>query len=329
MSKFIFRILQYVILLGLVISIYVGIIYLKPNFVDYYYYRFTTDKSSSMIMGASRAAQGIIPSIVNEDICTEENRMINHAFALGPGNFGPNYYKEIKQKIKPGTKNGVFIFSVCPWTLATNSINTKDDSLLFFEYEQGFFVGTMRSSSTNPNLEYLWNHWTNKFSVFENAYKSVTNYHRMIELQKDGWLKVNINMDSVSLNNRITKGLLGFSQDSTKYMWSDTRYQYLKKMVNYCSKRGEVYLVRMPITRQLADLELKYDPKFDDKMMNIAREFDIPYFNFIGESGKYKTTDTHHLYKEEAKIVTRRICDSIATYKNAQQVVISQYNSIY
>lgn len=311
MKEFLKYILLYVILLGMVVSIYILIVYLRPDFVDNFYYRFTTDRSHSLILGGSRAAQGIKPDVLNKTICHEKNKIINHSFALGPSNFGPNYLKEVKQKLVPESKDGLFIISVVPWNFATDITNTEDDSLLFFEVRQELFVGNLESSSSNPNFEYLWKYWFDKFSVFELAFKHMIGYKGILQLHADGWLEVNISMDSIAVNNRIRNSSNGYKEKASYVKWSNTRYHYFEKMVDYLKNRGNVYIVRLPVSENMAELEKEKFPDFDKYIAYVANEYNIEYFNFINESGQFRTTDTHHLWKQEAERISYRISDSI------------------
>lgn len=315
MKKFLLNTLLYFILLGIIVSIYISIIYFRPDLVDYFYYRFTTERSNSLILGGSRAAQGIKPQVFNNRICNNDNKIINHSFALGPSNFGQNYFREIKQKLKPNGDNGLFIISVVPWNFATDITNVQDDSLLFFEVRQNLFVGNLKSSSSNPNLEYLWKYWNDKFSVFEMSFKHLIDYKGILKLHADGWLEVNIAMDSTSVRKRIKNTTRGYTERSKYVKWSNTRYHYFEEIVNYLHKRGEVYIVRLPASRNMAELEYKKFPDFDKNINAIALKYDIPYINYMGESGNFLTTDTHHLWKEESERISNYFCDSIIYYR--------------
>jgi len=204
MKKFLKNIITYILLLCVLLSVYVIVVYFRPDFVDNFYYRFTTPKANSLILGASRAAQGLRPEIINEKIgIDEKTKIINHAFAGGPSSVGPNYNREIKQKLHKKAHNGLFIISAVPWLFTTSIDNIEDDSTQFFEVRGELFVGNLKSSSSNPNFEYLWKYWNNKFSIFEMSFKHMINYKGILQLHADGWLEVDIPMDSVAVNERI------------------------------------------------------------------------------------------------------------------------------
>jgi len=317
MKNFLGKLTIYILLLGTVLSLYILVIYFRPDLVDLFYYRFTTPKANSLILGSSRAAQGLKPEILNKKLGTNsETKIINHAFASGPSTIGPNYYKEITQKLNIDSQNGIFIISVTPWTFTTESDNYDDDSLEFFEVKQKLFVGNLKSSNSNPNFEYLWEYWNNKFSVFEYSFKYIINYGGILRLHADGWLEVSIDMDSTTVKNRIKQGMVEYLDIPLHMKWSNTRYYFFEKIINYLQKRGEIYFVRLPISKTMAELEYKAFPDFDNKMKFTANKYNIHYINFIHESGNYLTTDIHHLWKGDSEKISNQLSDSINSYRN-------------
>ena len=57
----------------------------------------------------------------------------------------------------------------------------------------------------------------------------------------------------------------------------------------------------MPVTSQMDNNREWHIPEFDDLIQKIADKYNIQYFNFIKESGKFLTTDIHHLYKDDSR----------------------------
>lgn len=310
MKTFFGKIVLYFFLLGVLAFIYLLVIYFRPELVDTFYGRFTTGNPNSLVLGTSRSAQAIKPSIINDRICTEENAIMNHSFAVGPSSYGPNYYREIVQKLNPEASNGLFILSVDPWSLATENINVDDDSTLFYEVVEELFVGNLSSSSSNPNFDYLEDYWSNRFSPFGNGFKHMIHYEGLLELHPDGWLEVNITMDPAKLQHRINSSTEEY-RVKTMYL-SNTRLGFLDKIIRYLEPRGEIYIVRLPVSPGMAEIEAEKFPGFDSRMLELSKKFGVPYYNFIGESGKYQTIDTHHLHQVESEKITHRICDSIS-----------------
>jgi hypothetical protein len=312
MRIFLTRLLTYLCLLGVLICLYILLIFFRPDLVDDFYYRFTTPKAHSLILGESRAGQGIHPDIINKAICKDGNQIINHAFAVGPSSYGPNYLKEIKKKLDTNSSNGLFILSVTPWTLAKDT--EDDDSTQFFEVKKKLFVGNLKSSSTNPNFQYLIHYWVNKFEPFNRIFKSVINYQGIAVLHPDGWLEVTTNMDSLSNNERIRRSTEEVRKKNLSL--SSSRLNYLTKIIRYVQKYGDVIIIRMPVSRQMAEIENFKYPDFDKIIQNVAGNNGARFFNFFSLSGQFLTIDTHHLYKKDGERFTYLLCDSIANYLN-------------
>jgi len=312
MKIFLKKLIIYFLWLASLLLIYISIIYFRPDLVDAFYYRFTTPKAHSLILGGSRAAQGIQPGIINKTLCLEENKIINHAFAIGASSFGPNYLKEITKKLDKSSTNGLFVISVTPSTLANDLSDDKDDSTQFFEVQKKLFVGNLKSSSTNPNFDYLLHHWVNKFEPFTRIFKYMINYKGMSVLHADGWLEVTTNMDSAANNQRIRRSTEENRNKQLKL--SNVRLDYLDKIIRYLDKYGEVLLIRMPVTMQMSEIENLKFPEFDNIIQQIADKNKVHYFNFFSLSGQFLTVDTHHLYKKDGARFTYLLCDSIIDY---------------
>jgi hypothetical protein len=312
MKIFFKTLIAYFLFLACLVFIYILIIYFRPDLVDAFYYRFTTPKAHSLILGASRAAQGIQPGIINKTICLDDNKSINHAFAIGPSSFGPNYLREITKKLDTSSRNGLFIIEVDPWTLARDANDINDDSTLFFEVQKKLFVGNLKSSSTNPNFDYLLHHWVNKFEPFTRIFKYMINYKGMSVLHADGWLEVTTNMDSAANNERIRRSTE--ENRNKKLKLSNVRFNYLDKIIRYVDKYGDVILIRMPVSKQMAEIENIQYPDFDTIIQKLANKNSLHYFNFFNLSGQFLTVDTHHLYKKDGERFTYLLCDSIQSY---------------
>ncbi|HRD51404.1 MAG TPA: hypothetical protein PKY96_02030, partial [Flavobacteriales bacterium] len=64
---------------------------------DAFYLRFTAPKAASMILGTSRAAQGIRPDVLDSSLAVGGWRVntFNFAFAKGYSNYGPAYLSAV------------------------------------------------------------------------------------------------------------------------------------------------------------------------------------------------------------------------------------------
>ena len=91
MKKFIVNICLFLIIVLLTI---LGVFWQADGKTDPFYLRFTTDKQNSLILGTSRAAQGLLPEVLNSKLNRDD--FFNYSFTLGHSPYGPTYLKSIK-----------------------------------------------------------------------------------------------------------------------------------------------------------------------------------------------------------------------------------------
>jgi len=96
--------------------------------VDYFYPKFT-HQAGSMIIGISRANDGISPAVIEQNFGENEidYPVLNFAFANQISDYGPVYLNAIQKKLQPETKNGLFILGVNPGSLSI--LKSKPDSV--------------------------------------------------------------------------------------------------------------------------------------------------------------------------------------------------------
>ena len=98
---------RFILQLALILSVLIGCIFLVLNKADGgtdpFYIRFTTPKQQNLILGTSRAAQGLQPHVF-DSICNVN--FYNYSFTIAHSPYGPTYLNSIKKKLnKAGTKN--------------------------------------------------------------------------------------------------------------------------------------------------------------------------------------------------------------------------------
>ena len=148
MRKFLFKI---TVFLFFVIMGFFIILYYADGSTDAFYIRFTTPKQENLILGNSRAAQGLIPDIFNE-ICNM--KIFNFSFTISQSPYGETYFNSIKNKVKKGNRAGLFILTVDPWSISSKTKN-PNDSANFREVK--LCLGNTKNVNSNPNFEYLIN----------------------------------------------------------------------------------------------------------------------------------------------------------------------------
>lgn len=261
---------------------------------DPFYFRTTTPKQSSLILGTSKAAQGLIPEFINPYLETD---IYNFSFTVAHSPFGPAYLSAIEKKLDPRTKDGIFIITVDPWSISSDGIDPNDENQFG---ESKSFMGTLSSFSSKPNVSYILN------SYGDNYIKILLNFSQM-EVHDDGWLEVFPPMDSTSVKNRIAENIQEQKTKLKNYKFSQTRFEYLKKTIEILKNRGKVYLVKLPVDVRIGEIETRLLPNFDEKIDKLAKSAAVPYLNLMNSDTKFTFTDGIHLYKDSAKDVSAEV----------------------
>lgn len=292
---------------GIVIILMVPIIWrFNVGHLDTHYTRLTTTKAPSLIVGTSRAAQGILP-VMFKDIAPQ---MQNFAFTIMHTPFGPTYLELINKKINKETKDGLFIIAVDPWSVSSLS---KEETKTGYLRENNVFTSKISTVNFNPNLEYILRYYSKPFyTVFvKELYDIIIKGTPDTKLHKDGWLEVNVPVDAASVKKRMPSKLKAYQRYVHESSIQPVRVQYLEETIKLLNNHGDVYLVRLPVSKEMKAIENQYSPGFDKMMQAMAAKYNIDYLNYFGESGKYLTVDGNHLYKESSKAISLRLVDDI------------------
>jgi len=264
---------------------------------DAYYKRFTTKGEHSLIVGTSRAAQGIVPSVINDRLHDVgfDLPIYDYGFDVEESPYGEIYFKSIKEKLGSNPKhNSLFIISVDPFSLSTER---NMDSIHYRE--------------ENWNLDRIHHFYKPQYKyLIINCRPHNWFHNNNIKLHDDGWLEVKgIPMDSVAVNERICRKMESYS--SFFITPSSYRIKWLKEIIKLFNANGTVYLCRIPMSNQILQWEHDNWPSFEQDMENISDELSVKYFSFVNDNSKYRTTDGNHLYKDDAALFTQALCDSI------------------
>jgi len=246
---------------------------------DAFYLRFTTPKQKNLILGTSKAAQGIQPAILQNYF---EEPFSNYAFNLNHSPWGEVYYKSIQKKHSK-QNNGVHILAIDGWSLSNWQIgelsgaNREDEGPL-----SGFhFV------DQHPNYYYLLQYTT---------FLDILNPPRHnINLHEDGWLEIyDIPLDSVSVTQRTTKKVSTYSGMANTATLSTSRSLFLLKTINYLKQYGEVFLVRLPVSEQLYSIEQESFPEFESMIQSSIQASD-GYLDLSKMNSELNYSDGNHL----------------------------------
>ena len=307
------------ILIGFLCIVFVHIILgiFADGSTDNFYLRFTSSKQNSLIIGNSRSAQAIHPDILDSVLNLEDNSNIyNYSFSVNNSSYGKEYYHAIKNKINESAKNGLFIISVDPWSISSDT--TLNDNEI--DIESIFY--SKKHYNSYPNYEYLIKNykkgWGNILLKRIESNILIRNQNSLSKikgaftfLRKDGLLEVYTSMDSTYVRQNIQKKVHDYNTSMKSNKFSTFRFLYLRKTIQLLKKHGEVYLVRIPVHTSLLKIENSFDPQFDKRIINLADSTHVKYLNFSNNSTEYSYTDGNHLYIKDAKKYSIRLAERI------------------
>jgi hypothetical protein len=276
---------------------------------DPFYYKVATPKAHALILGTSRASQGIKPSVFNDCGLDFEGPMLNFAFTEGTASPGPWYYGAAKRKLDPNTNHGLFIIEVSPRSLSVP--NTKDkqpDSVDNFK-EKRHFPATLSTVSMHPNFEYLFENYSDHlYTLFTDIFAR----RQYSVLHKDGWLEVLWRPKSdEQLASRIDDRVKALSKEFSSAHFSKLRLQYLRDFVHYLKQYGRVVVVRLPSSEKYYSVEKASAPRFEDDVGQAMADAGVEYYSFAAEWADYKTNDGAHLQAPYAEKFSRRLLAAI------------------
>lgn len=288
MRRFLLQIAVFsVLVLG---SVYV-VFTRASGYHDYFYLRFTSPQQQNLILGTSKAAQGMQPAEFEKIL---QQPFYNYAFTIAHSPFGPTYLNSIQKKIDPETKNGIFVITLDPWSISSKG--TDPDNPEQFG-EQQLALGNTPFVNMDPNPIYLINNFSRRF-------KMLRTHKNPVLLQDDGWLDITLNMDSVKVANRIKIKTKEYQERHLPtFKPSQTRLSYLLKTMDFLHQYGEVYLVRLPVHPQILAIENAYMDDFDMKI-SAAIQRSEGYLDFSDRVLEFQYTDGLHLYKDAGKAVS-------------------------
>ncbi|MEP1488779.1 MAG: hypothetical protein ABJK28_10155 [Algibacter sp.] len=274
------------------------------GYVDYFYEKFTSPKSKSIIIGDSRALNGIKPEVINTNLNSIpfDLPILNYSFTIAQSRIGPLYNSSILKKIDKSSKNGLFLISITPLMLSSDiSLNNVKGEFT----EKGMPPHNMTIVDFNPNYEYL----IKNLNYFH--FKAI--FRKKALLHKDGWFEeknIPTTIKGIYKSNKIAEKI--FASTSKNYKPSKFRLKSLDTLITNLKEYGNVYLVRTPISNNFYKLEEKFYPSFEFDIDSIANKNHIEYLNF--HDLKIDLYDGEHLSKNEAEIFTEALCDSISSF---------------
>jgi hypothetical protein len=313
----------------LIVSLFIVVLHLilgafADGTADNFYLRFTSPKQNSLIIGTSRSAQGIHPNIIDSILDLEKiNKIYNYSFSINNSSFGKEYYSAIKNKINTFGENGLFIITVDPWSISS------DTTLYDTEIDIESIFHSMKYYNSYPNYEYLIKNYKNGWGnlLLKRIESNILFLNRnslnkingsFTYLRKDGLLEVYTSMDSAYLRKNIQKKVMHYNKSMSQNKFSEFRFTYLQETIKLLKNHGEVYLVRMPVHTSLLKIEKSFSPEFNKRMRNLANKNNLEYLNFTNDSIQYSYTDGNHLYIKDAEKYSIRLAEKIKYFQSSE-----------
>ncbi len=301
------------LILGVLCTI---VFFLADGHADGIYLKLTTPKQSSLILGTSKASQGLHPAVFNKIL--DRNDIYNYSFTVVHSPYGPVYYNLINKKLRKDNveKDGVFIVSVDSYSVSSSN-EFPNDSVQFRENE--LVTGRIKKVTGFPNFEYLLLNYELPY-IYLLTRK--LDYVSQGVMHDDGWLETNYNTNSNVLKNKTKEKIEIYRERHKTYHFSDVRFSYLEKTIKLLKQFGTVYIVRLPVLKELSNFEDEVVPNFDDKIKKLAIKNEIIYYNMKNYSNNFKLyVDGNHLNPKAGKIFSEVLADKIKKSQDSIAVI--------
>ncbi|PNQ72100.1 hypothetical protein C1T31_13420 [Hanstruepera neustonica] len=285
--------------------------YLADGSTDANYLKFTTPRQTALIIGSSRAAQGIQPKFLNSYL--KRNDIYNFAFNVKESPYGRPYLKSIQRKLESQTQAGIFILEVNPWTIGIDSVTVLKTGGY---RETDNFLDNTHFVALKPNIEYLIESYPESYiNIFKD--KSKVGLNETFFVEADGWLNVTISLEGKTTSERTEKKIIRYNKLLSQYSSpSSYRLESLENTIRFLKQHGQVYLVRMPIINGMFKIENELLSDFNDVMYAIAEETGVVYFNMMPDRDFYTYTDGNHLDQVSGRQFSINLAELIMGSRN-------------
>ncbi len=278
--------------------------------MDPYYLKITTLHQEGLVIGTSRAAQAIEPSLFGN--------MYNFAFTQSFSPFDSSYFDLIKRfhpiydskkdRIVLNSNGRLHLICVDPWALCS----FPGDQ---FESSNSSFVGKV----SPPIFKNIAFSYLLKFKP--TTWKDIYSNCRSAHYVNDGGRFV-VDMDSLEMEQHFKlnfQNKLIYNKKKEVYLngsVSSKRMNYFYQIVKYLQKDGKVVLVQLPVHKELAKLEDKFAPNFDALINQFASKNQVQFINLRTYHDSVKYTDGGHIWNGDALKVSGWIRSRISQTVN-------------
>lgn len=273
--------------------------------LDAYYLRFTGPRRGALILGTSRAAQGIRPQALSDRLHgTSRHAPLNFSFTVSHSPYDAAYLHAILGKLDHGVKDGLFIVTVDPWSLAERLAKDSEARALGLLGNQWIFNGT-------PNYEYLVRNAETGWGSFMGG--PLHDLEPETTIMPDGWLRYSVRQDSAAVAKRTAKTVKLYRESRLRLYGPElTGMAELLTITDLLERHGQVVLVRMPCGQEILNMEKERWPRFDSTLRAFADARALPYWDHTGESPRYAYIDGNHLDSVSSAAYSQLLADRIA-----------------
>ena len=113
-------------------------------------------------------------------------------------------------------------------------------------------------------------------------------------------------MDAASVQRRTNSTLVEYQNYLSLYQFSKVRLDYLSNTIDFLKQYGHVYLVRLPLSPQLMEIENQLAPNFSE-LLQISTEKSAGYLDLTSKNSLFSYTDGVHLSAKSSKLVSEKI----------------------
>jgi hypothetical protein len=272
--------------------------------IDEFYGRISSYHDCGMILGTSRAAHALDPKYL-------DGVEYNFSFTLGHSPYDSAYLLAVKNYCRSDLmqfdSNRVFILAVDPWVLST----FHGDS---FELNNKSFVKHLGKNRILNSVIYILKHIDlTAISIFKVLYH--VDFPKNFILSENGRLILNRSKMKALLGERERIGPTIEMYKSKKVyvegFYSEKRFLILREMSEYFKKIGRVYLVRLPTSKTLFDIENQRWQDFDKTMAEFGKNNNCKYINLGNISDTVITIDGNHIWNGHSKWISQTLNDSL------------------
>lgn len=265
-----------------------------------------TVRASSAIIGTSRASR-LSDSTLNSELGYDYSTVYNLAFNNGVSPYGPFYNDFLTNKIETFSDSlNLFILCIDPWSLSENmEISDKPE-----KFREAQSIITFKQKEDFSAVRYFFNHYKKSpFTLFMPT--------------KEGYAHYEV-APPESLSKKITAAKIASYQRRhvRKKKLNQIRIESFIELVSYLSEKGQVILVRLPVSKEMKELEETYIADFNQLIKSLMTAKNTYFLDFYPYNSNFECPDGDHLLKKDAIKISQMIAEISVLIEN-QSIDIS------